>query len=89
MVSRGEIGYLISAVAEGGGIFSEDIVQRNAPVGEPSDIFLIVTWAITLCTIIGPLSMGFLVGRLRKLESKTSQVSPEERVNVLGPWGVS
>lgn len=89
MVSRGEIGYLISSLAEGQGVFSNGSTNR-AENGDPSEIFLIVTWAITLCTIAGPVSMGLLVDRLRKLEKKASQGSPgSDRSNILGSWGVS
>lgn len=90
MVSRGEIGYLISSLAEGHGVFSQGSSKRASASEEPSEIFLIVTWAITLCTIAGPVSMGFLVGRVRKLEAKLSeQTVQEDRANVLGSWGVS
>ena len=46
MVARGEVGLLISSLAEANGIFGE---EPNRP------IFLVVTWAILLCTIVGPL----------------------------------
>ena len=49
MVARGEIGYLIAAVADGNGVF------------DGSDLFLIVCWAVSLCTLIGPMSVGLLV----------------------------
>jgi len=88
MVSRGEIGYLISSLAEGQGVFSNSSSKR-AEGGEPSEIFLIVTWAITLCTIAGPVSMGLLVDRVRKLEAKASERGTGARSNVLGSWGVS
>lgn len=83
MVARGEIGYLISALAESKGIFgaTED--------GQSSDIFLIVTWAITLCTIIGPISVGLIVNRVRKLENGSLKEKGEGKKNVLGAWGVS
>lgn len=90
MVSRGEIGYLISSLAEGGGVFSGSSIKREDQSGEPSEIFLIVTWAITLCTIVGPVSMGLLVDRVRKLESKLSEPTARaDRSSVLGSWGVS
>ncbi|KAH0370963.1 Sodium/hydrogen exchanger, partial [Aureobasidium melanogenum] len=50
MVARGEIGFLISSLAESNGVFG------TAEGGGSSDIFLVATWAILLCTIIGPLS---------------------------------
>jgi hypothetical protein len=83
MVARGEIGYLISALAESKGIFG-----RSAE-GQPSELFLIITWAITLCTIIGPISVGLMVNRVRRLESGSQKVRGESKRNVLGAWGVS
>jgi hypothetical protein len=85
MVARGEIGYLISAVAESSGMFGRE--SRRAD--EPSDLFLVVTWAITLCTVIGPVSVGLLVRRVKMLESRSGRGSQEGRREVLGIWGVS
>ncbi|KFA72008.1 hypothetical protein S40288_07665 [Stachybotrys chartarum IBT 40288] len=85
MVSRGEIGFLISSVAETNGIFRS---QSDNDDGA-SEIFLIVTWAIVLCTIIGPLSVGLLVKRVKKLTKGKPEVQEGgEKRNVLGVWGV-
>ncbi|KAG6018750.1 hypothetical protein E4U19_008059, partial [Claviceps sp. Clav32 group G5] len=51
MVARGEIGFLISSIAESNNIFSASSGRSST-----SDLFLIVTWAIVLCTILGPLA---------------------------------
>ena len=77
MVARGEIGFLISAIAESNGTFG------SSSTGD-SEIFLIVTWAIVLCTIIGPLGVGLLVRRVRRLESCKGKGTKD----VLGVWGV-
>jgi hypothetical protein len=77
MVSRGEIGFLISSLADSNGIFSR---------GGNEDVFLIVTWAIVLCTVIGPISVGLLVKRLRRLERVKEQGGNGR--DVLGVWGV-
>lgn len=74
MVARGEIGFLISAIAESKGIYGE---EPNGP------IFLVVTWAIMLCTIIGPLLVGTLVKRVKHLELRSSNGASA----VLGIWG--
>ncbi|EXJ55620.1 hypothetical protein A1O7_08549 [Cladophialophora yegresii CBS 114405] len=77
MVARGEIGFLISALAESNGIFG----------GEPNaSIFLIVTWAIMLCTIVGPVIVGTLVARVKKMEGRAGE--GQGREGVLGEWGV-
>lgn len=87
MVARGEIGYLISSLAEADGVFQQSEVSSS---GEPSELFLITTWAITLCTIVGPVTMGYLVERVRKLEKTASGANLQgQRANVLGVWGVS
>lgn len=72
MVSRGEIGFLISSLAESNDIFSEEV-------------FLIVTWAIVLCTVVGPVCVGLLVRRVKKLEKVKDGVGGRD---VLGVWGV-
>lgn len=59
MVARGEISFLISSLAESNSVFS---VRGN------DQIFLIVTWAIVVCTVIGPLGVGLLVRRVKRLE---------------------
>lgn len=74
MVARGEIGFLISSLAEANGIFGED------PDGE---LFLLVTWAIMLCTIIGPVVVGAMARRLKSLSEKHSGT---DRRDVLGVW---
>ncbi|KIV91484.1 hypothetical protein PV10_06019 [Exophiala mesophila] len=78
MVARGEIGFLISALAESNGIFGDE---------SNSSIFLIVTWAIMLCTILGPLIVGTLVARVKKMEGRATE--GQGRGGVLGEWGVS
>ncbi|KAI9704534.1 MAG: hypothetical protein M1820_005608 [Bogoriella megaspora] len=62
MVARGEIGFLVSSLAAGNGIF--DSTKNTA------DIFLIVTWAIVLCTVAGPVAVGLLMRRLKTLQKE-------------------
>ncbi|KAI1799003.1 hypothetical protein F4811DRAFT_545965 [Daldinia bambusicola] len=85
MVARGEIGFLISAVAESKGVFRRP--SDNASDGA-SELFLIVTWAIVLCTIVGPICVGTLVRRVKKLEAQAASASERGTKNVLGVWGV-
>lgn len=58
MVARGEIGFLISAVAESNGVFQNAYEKESSGA---SELFLIVTWAIVLCTSIGPIVSTFCV----------------------------
>lgn len=92
MIARGEVGFLISSVAEANGIFRGSSSSTSSSDEEASELFLIVTWAIVLCTVIGPLCVGLLVRRVKKLEAAAPAGAPVEggrRKNVLGVWGVS
>lgn len=87
MTARGEIGFLIASVAASTGLFdSTSDVQSAGLQGSSSQIYLVVIWAVVLCTIIGPLSVGSLVRRVKRLESKTEG---ERRLDgPLGAWGL-
>lgn len=63
MVARGEIGFLISSVAETNGVFGSSAGDQN------SDLFLVTTWAILLCTLCGPICVGMMVKSVRKLQA--------------------
>ncbi|CAR23980.1 cation:proton antiporter [Lachancea thermotolerans CBS 6340] len=72
MVARGEIGFLISALAESRGIFTPEQ-------------YYIVTWGIVLCTIVGPLMVGLLTSKVRKIrDSKELAASAEH--DPMGIW---
>ncbi|KAF2866554.1 Sodium/hydrogen exchanger family-domain-containing protein [Massariosphaeria phaeospora] len=86
MTARGEIGFLISAVAESKGVFSSS--STTGDLSSESDIFLVVTWAIVLCTILGPLGVGLSVRRVRALEEKKNKEQEGTGRDVLGVWGV-
>jgi hypothetical protein len=80
MVARGEIGFLISSLAESNGVFG------TVEGGGSSDIFLVATWAILLCTIIGPVSIGAMVNRVKKLQK--ARATDTAKPDPLGGWGV-
>jgi hypothetical protein len=84
MVARGEIGFLISSIAESNGIFSS---TTNEATGA-SEIFLIITWAIVLCTVLGPLCVGLLVRRVKNLQAGAEKSGRNVRADVLGVWGI-
>ena len=69
MVARGEIGFLIFAVAGSRGIFS------SAGGDGTSELFSIITWAIMLCTIVRPIGVGLLMRRVRKLQLIVERLS--------------
>jgi Kef-type K+ transport system membrane component KefB len=78
MVSRGEIGFLISSVAEANEVFG---------AGGNTEEFLVVTWAILLCTLIGPITVGLLVKRVKRLQ-QAERKKTNGQEDPLGIWGV-
>lgn len=83
MTARGEIGFLIASLAETIGLFA----TSGKPSSGSSEIYLVVTWAIVLCTILGPLGIGTLVKRVRRLQEERME-GKSDRVDPLGIWGV-
>ncbi|KAI5458482.1 sodium/hydrogen exchanger family protein [Mariannaea sp. PMI_226] len=79
MVARGEIGFLVASLADSKGIFGL----------QSSELFLVVIWAITLCTLIGPIFLGLLLNRVRTLESSRGRNGAASHRSVLGAWGLS
>jgi hypothetical protein len=79
MVARGEVGYLIASLAESQGMFSD------GSSGKTSEIYLVIIWAISICTLIGPISLGTLVKRVKKLQQmRENSGGPDP----LGVWGI-
>ncbi|KAF8542198.1 Cation/H+ exchanger [Trichophaea hybrida] len=76
MVARGEIAFLIISIAQAEGIFTS-----------AKELYLIVVWAAMLCTIAGPIGMGWLVRRVKELEKKRVDAGGAGE-GVLGAWGV-
>ena len=70
MTTRGEIGFLIAAVAQTGGILY------------PQELYLVVVWGITLCTLFGPIGVGLVARKIERMEG-----TPGGRTQVLGEWG--
>lgn len=81
MVARGEIGFLISSVAESNGVFGP------STAGGSSELYLIVTWAILLCTLIGPVTVGLMAKRVKRLQAMERHDSAG-RTDPLGIWGM-
>lgn len=79
MVARGKIGYLIASVAESQGIFSAGTEET-----ETSETYLVIIWAITICTCIGPVCVGTLVRRVKKLQGTRGSSGADP----LGIWGI-
>jgi hypothetical protein len=47
-----------------------------------------VTWAIVLCTILGPLAVGLSVRRVKELQARKKKQHEGAERDVLGVWGV-
>ena len=80
MVARGEIGFLIAAIAQSEGVFPAAAAS--------SDLYMTVIWAVVLCTLLGPVAVGLLVMRVKRLEAGKEGEGEEARHGVLGSWGV-
>lgn len=85
MVARGEIGFLISSIAESEGIFGANQDSESSPA---SDMFLIVSWAIVLCTIIGPFCVGLCVRRIQCRMASQGLEKQDEEGDAWGIWGM-
>ncbi|KND88102.1 hypothetical protein TOPH_07262 [Tolypocladium ophioglossoides CBS 100239] len=73
MVARGEIGFLISSLAQSSGVFG------GADDAGVSEMFLVVTWAIVLCTILGPLCTGDCTFTTRAISAHQWPRMPKEK----------
>ncbi|KAI0706919.1 Sodium/hydrogen exchanger [Cerioporus squamosus] len=63
MVSRGEIGLLIAQLARTGSDGGSSDPRASGLLGD--EAFLVAIWAILLCTLIGPVSVGVVVRKWR------------------------
>jgi hypothetical protein len=84
MVARGEIGFLISSIAESKGIFG----AQDSESSPGSDVFLIVSWAIVLCTVMGPICVGLCFWNIRRKTASQELERPDEENDVWGIWTV-
>jgi hypothetical protein len=66
MIARGEIGFLIASLSQSSGTLT--LKKNNGPdtQGSGEEVFLVIVWAVVLCTIIGPVGVGIIVRRLRQ-----------------------
>lgn len=89
MVARGEIGFVVSAIAQSNGIFNPTNPSSSSK-GSTQDLFLIVTWAVMLCTVIGPGTVGLTVRRVRRLQSqRKGLLETNLQADPLGVWGLA
>ncbi|OBT69123.1 hypothetical protein VE03_01996 [Pseudogymnoascus sp. 23342-1-I1] len=84
MTARGEIGFLIASIAETTGLFASSSRSNDGS----SEIYLVVIWAIVLCTVVGPVGVGVLVRRVRRLQRERAETPGAGAGDPLGIWGV-
>jgi hypothetical protein len=70
MMTRGEIGFLVAAVAQSAGVIN------------PPDVYVVIIWAIVLCTLFGPIGVGLIVWKIKRLENRVG-----DHAVILGRWG--
>lgn len=64
MIARGEIGFLIASLSQSSGTLTLRLNGNTEPSGE--DIFLVIVWAVAICTILGPIGVGIIVRQLKE-----------------------
>ncbi len=66
MISRGEIGFLIASLSQSSGTLAlQQRGDEKDTLSSGEDVFLVIVWAVVICTIVGPIGVGILVRRLR------------------------
>lgn len=61
MIARGEIGFLIASLSLSSGTLALSHVNIAAEELPQEDVFLVIVWAVVLCTIVGPAAVGIIV----------------------------
>lgn len=65
MCARGEIGFLIASLSQSSGTLSlKSRDQAGVVISDGDQVFLVLIWAVVLCTILGPISVGLVVRKL-------------------------
>lgn len=65
MVARGEIGFLIASLSQSSGTLTLRWKESSEKIASGEEIFLVIIWAVVICTIVGPLGVGIIVRRMR------------------------
>ena len=66
MTARGEIGFLIASLSQSSGTLILKDRDGSDVQSSGEEIFLVIVWAVVLCTIVGPVGVGVIVRRLRQ-----------------------
>lgn len=81
MVSRGEIGFLIASLSQSSGTLTYRFPNTVDGPRSGEDIFLVITWAVALCTIAGPLGVGLVVRHLKQRNMHTDWLSEDQELS--------
>ncbi|KUJ24597.1 Sodium/hydrogen exchanger [Mollisia scopiformis] len=71
MIARGEIGFLITSLSQSSGT----LTLKGSSSGGGESIFLVIIWAVVLCTITGPVAVGIIVRRQRRQQIETQDLA--------------
>ena len=81
MVARGEIGFLIASLSQSSGTLTYRLPNKLDDASSNEDIFLVVSWAVILCTITGPLGVGLIVRRLKHQNTQMTWLLQDQSSN--------
>lgn len=92
MVARGEIGFLIASLASSSGTLKTSTPDGKNELKNNQEVFLVIIWAISICTLIGPIGVGLAVRKLNQKVAKLLEDEPlrtpiEAQRIILGSWG--
>lgn len=65
MVARGEIGFLIASLSQSSGTLGLRDSSGASAASSGQEIFLVIVWAVVICTLVGPITVGIIVRRLK------------------------
>ena len=66
MISRGEIGFLIASLSQSSGTLGLHGRDSAETSSSREEIFLVIIWAVVVCTITGPIGVGIIVRRIHQ-----------------------
>jgi hypothetical protein len=81
MVSRGEIGFLIASLSQSSGTLIYRLPNESGSTSSGEEIFLVITWAVALCTVAGPLGVGLIVRRLKQQNTESNWLLEDQHLD--------
>lgn len=81
MVSRGEIGFLIASLSQSSGTLIYRLPNESGSTSSGEEIFLVITWAVALCTVAGPLGVGLIVRRLKQQNTESTWLLEDQHLD--------